>query len=428
MKKFIFSIIACVSFSVSAHNIAPGSSSEQSILLQGGTVHTVSSGTYPETDILMTGDTITAIGRDITAPEGTRVIDVSGQHIYPGLIAIDTTLGLIELEQARPTDDVEEVGDVTPEVVAHHAFNADSEIIPTVRYLGITHSLIVPEGDLVRGQSSLMHLDGWNWQDALQLGSLGMHVTWPRTGLNNAWWEWRTPAQQREANAEARRELQDVFTTAEAYHHARTSGNQDRIDQRWEAMRGLFSGDMKLFIHANDRRQIEEALAFNAEYGFDMVLVGGRDAWMMTDVLVENDLPVVFTSPYGLPAREDEAYDTAYATPAKLYEAGVQFAIGYAGYWDSRNLAFGAGNAVAYGLEYQQALRSITLSAAEILGVEDTLGSIQVGKQATLIVSRGDVLDHLGQDLSMMFIEGREVELTSKQKQLFEKYQERITE
>ncbi|CUS48661.1 MAG: putative amidohydrolase [Idiomarinaceae bacterium HL-53] len=425
MKKLIVWVIALVSFSVSAHNIPPGETASGYVLLQGGTVHTVSGGTFPATDLLLNGDKIAAIGTGLEVPEGARVINIEGQHVYPGLIAIDTTLGLIELSQARPTDDTEEVGDVTPEVVAHHAFNADSEIIPTVRYMGITHSLVVPEGDLVRGQSSLMQLDGWNWQDALVAGSLGMHVSWPRVGLNNAWWEWRSPEQQRKANAEARERLGDVFETAETYHKARIAGTQDLVDQRWEAMRELFSGDMKLFVHANDRRQIEEAIEFNQQYGFDLVIVGGRDAWMMGEELAAQEVPVVFTSPYGLPAREDEAYDTAYATPARLYEAGVQFAIGYAGYWDSRNLAFGAGNSVAYGLEYQQALRAITLSAAEILGVEESMGSLQVGKQATLIVSRGDVLDQIGQDLTHMFIDGREVSLTSKQLQLYEKYQER---
>lgn len=428
MRRLILGLVACLSMSAGAHNIAPGEENESIILLRGGTVHTVANGTYPDTDVLISGDTITSIGANLTVPEDARVIDVSEQHIYPGIIAIDTTLGLIELSQARPTSDTEEVGDVTPEVVAHHAFNADSEIIPTVRYMGITHSLIVPQGDLVRGQSSLMHLDGWHWEDALEVGSLGLHLTWPRVGLNNAWWEWRTPEQQRKENAEAREELKDVFATAEVYHRARETGNQERTDQRWEAMRGLFNDSMKLFVHADDRRQIEEVIEFNAEYGFELVIVGGRDSWMMADVLSANDVSVVFTSPYGLPPREDEAYDTAFATPAKLYEGGVHFAIGYGGFWDSRNLAFGAGNAVAYGLEYQQALRAITLSAAEILGVDESLGSIEVGKQATLVVSSGDMLDHIGQDFSLMLIDGREVELTSKQKQLFEKYQERISD
>jgi len=285
MKKFLLLIAALCSFSASAHNIPPGADNTGYVLLQGGTVHTVSGGTFPATDILLNGDKIAAIGANLDVPEGARVLNIAGQHVYPGLIAIDTTLGLIELELARPTSDTEEVGDVTPEVIAHHAFNADSEIIPTVRYMGVTHSLVVPEGDLVRGQSSLLQLDGWHWQDALVVGSLGMHVSWPRVGLNNAWWEWRSPEQQRKANAEARERLGDVFATAENYHKARAAGTQSLVDQRWEAMRGLFSGDMKLFVHANDRRQIEQAIEFNKQYRFELVIIGGRDSWMMTDVL-----------------------------------------------------------------------------------------------------------------------------------------------
>jgi len=219
--------------------------------------------------------------------------------------------------------------------------------------------------------------------------------------------------------------LKDVFVMAKAYHEGRIAGTQTRVDQRWEAMRGLFTGELQLFVHANDRRQLEQALQFNREYGFAMTFVGARDSWMMADTLAELKVPVIFGYPYGLPSRVDEAYDTAYSTPAKLHAAGVDFAIAYPGYWDSRNLAFGAGNAVAYGLDYQAALRAITLAPARFMGVDKHLGSLEVGKQATLIVSAGDVLDHLGQNIEYMFIDGREVNLSNRQLQLYEKYSER---
>ncbi|WP_194755376.1 amidohydrolase family protein [Aliidiomarina indica] len=427
MKKLACVIaLSSASFFAQAHNVTPGSSPEQAVLLQGGTLYTVTQGTLQNTDILMLDGKIAEIGTGLAVPEGARVIDISGQHVYPGLIAMDTTLGLVEMSQIRATVDTNEVGLVTPEVMAHQAFNADSEIIPTVRYNGITHAQVVPQGPLVRGQSSLMQLDGWNWQDALEKGPVGMHLTWPRAGLNTAWWERRSPEAQRKANEEQLERLRDTFNTAKAYHQARLAGALNRVDQRWEAMRALFTGDLKLFIHADDRRQIVQALEFTREFGFDLVIVGGRDAWMEADALVEADVPVVFGAPYGLPSRVDDAYDMAFSTPAKLAEAGVDFAIAYPGFWDTRNLAFAAGHAVAFGLDYDAAITAITYAPAKILGVEEQLGSLQTGKQATLIVSKGDVLDHLGQSITYMFIDGREVNLSNRQRQLYEKYQERL--
>ncbi|MCO4320111.1 amidohydrolase family protein [Aliidiomarina quisquiliarum] len=425
MKGFLGLLLFLVALPIQAHNIAPGAEAKQAILLQGGTLHTVSHGSLEQTDLLIVDGKIAAMGKELTVPANAQIINVSGQHVYPGLIALDTTLGLIELEQARPTNDMREVGTVTPEVLAHHAFNADSDIIPTIRYMGITHAQTVPQGNLVNGRSSLMQLDGWNWRDALEVGPVALHVSWPRIGLNSAWWERRTPAEQHKANAEAYQELLQVFVMAKAYHEGRLEGTQTRVDQRWEAMRGLFTGDLQLFVHADDRRQLEQALQFNREYGFAMTFVGARDSWMMADTLAELKTPVIFGYPYGLPSRVDDGYDTAYATPAMLHAAGVDFAIAYPGYWDSRNLAFGAGNAVAYGLDYQAALRAITLTPARFMGVDKSLGSLDVGKQATLIVSAGDVLDHLGQRIEYMFIDGREVNLSNRQLQLYEKYSER---
>lgn len=428
MKKMILTVLLGLTLPAQAHNVVPGSSQEEPVLLQGGTLHTVARGTLEQTDILLADGEIQAIGTDLDVPDNTRVKDISGQQVYPGLIAMDTTLGLVELSAVRATVDTNEAGNVTPEVQAHTAFNADSEIIPTIRYNGVTHAQVVPQGSLVQGQSSLMNLDGWHWQDALEQSDLGVHINWPRAGLNTAWWEQRSPAEQRAAAREARAELTAVFQTAQAYHQGREAGSQSREDMRWEAMRGLFTGAKKLFVHADDRRQLEQVLEFNEEYGFELVIMGGRDAWQMADELAAAEVPVVFGAPYGLPARVDDAYDTAFRTPAKLAEAGVQFAIAYPGFWDVRNLAFGAGHAVAFGLDYDQAIAAITQNPADIMGLGDRLGSLEVGKQATLIVSEGDVLDHLGQRLSYMFIDGRQVDLSNRHRQLYEKYRERLTD
>ncbi|KPD22955.1 MULTISPECIES: amidohydrolase family protein [Idiomarina] len=414
--------------SAMAHDEVPGEKQQAPVVLQGGTLHTVSNGVLTDSDLVFENGKITAIGRDVSIPQGAEVIDISGKHVYPGVIAMDTTIGLNEIEAVRATRDAREVGDIHPEVAGHIAFNADSEIIPTVRYHGITHAQVAPEGSLVAGQSSLMHLDGWNYQDALVAGELGVHISWPRTYVVNTWWERRSAEEQRKANEENRQKLMKVFADAKAYYDAKQADRAIDLDQRWEAMLGLFDGSKKLYVHADDKRQLEQAIDTAQEYGFDLVLMGARDAWRIADELAELNVPVVFGSPYGLPGRDDEGYDQDFSSPARLAEAGVNFAISYPGYWDVRNLPFAAGNAVAFGLDQQQALAAITLKPAEILGVADKLGSLEVGKSASLSVSEGDLLDPIGQKLTHLYIDGRKVSLSSRHTELYEKYRQKPSE
>ncbi|RUO33105.1 amidohydrolase family protein [Aliidiomarina soli] len=409
---------------VLAHNVAPGSAQSSPVLLQGGTLHTITDGRI-QGDLLFEDGKISAIGSNINLPEGTEIINIEGRHVYPGLIALDTTLGLVEMEAVRATRDANEIGNITPEVSAHTAFNADSDVIPTVRYNGITHAQVVPQGNLVRGNSSLMSLDGWNNRDSLTESDIGIHISWPQVAVSNSPWERRSPAEQREAQAEMRDELDRVFTTARAYADAQQAGVQRRQDVRWEGMRGLFDGSKTLFIHADDRRQITQAIEFADEQGITPVIIGGRDAWMMGDELAQRNIAVVFGDAYGLPARQDDAYDTAFATPAKLAQAGVEFALAYPGFWDTRNLAFAAGHTVAFGLDHDAALYSITMAPAKLMGVEDRLGSLEVGKSASLVVSKGDILDPLEHSVDYMFIDGRAVEMSSRQTQLWDKYRQR---
>ena len=417
-------VLTATAAPAAAHNISPGAPQQAPILLQGGTLYTVSHGRI-QGDILLEDGKIAALGSNLNVPDNAQVIDITGQRVYPGLIALDTTLGIVEISAIRATVDTSEVGLVTPEVSTHTAFNADSEIIPTVRYNGITHAQVVPQGALVRGNSSLMNLDGWSHRDALTRADVGLHIAWPSVGISRSPWERRTPKEQQEAQQQQRELLKDTFTTARAYHQAREAGVQAREDVRWEAMRGLFDGSKQLFVHANDRRQISQAISFADEQGMRVVIVGGRDAWYMADELAERNVSVIFDNAYGLPSRIDESYDAAFATPAKLAAAGVDFSIAYPGYWDTRNLAFAAGHAVAFGLDYDTALYSVTLGPAKLMGVEEQLGSLEVGKSASLVVSKGDLLDPLEHSVEYMFIDGRQVEMTNKQRQLWEKYRAR---
>ncbi|OZB05496.1 MAG: amidohydrolase [Idiomarina sp. 34-48-12] len=427
MKKLLTAVVAAsLSAAAVAHDMVPGKTQEQPILLQGGTLNTVTNGVMSDTDLLFENGKITAIGANLSVPENARVIDVSGKQVYPGIVALDTTLGLIELAAVRATNDMSEVGDITPEVSGHTAYNPDSEVIPTVRYNGITHAEIVPQSNLIAGRSSLLQTDGWTHEDAAEALNVGVHVNWPRAGLNTSWWERRSPEEQRKANAADLKKLEAAFVDAKAYYDAKQANKLNGTDVRWEAMTGLFDGTSKLFVHAHDKRQMEQAMEFASEWGFELVLVGARDAWRIADKLAAQDITVVYGEPYGLPTRHDEAYDQAYAAPAALAAAGVDFAIAYStGFWDIRNLAFAAGNAVAFGLDKQQALAAITLKPAEVMGVADKIGSLEVGKHASLFVSDGDVMDQLGQKVRLMFIDGAEVDLNNRHNQLYQKYRQK---
>ncbi|MDH3892682.1 MAG: amidohydrolase family protein [candidate division Zixibacteria bacterium] len=410
----------------SAHDYVPGRPQSQPILLKGGDLNTVSHGVLEATDLLFAAGRITEIGKDLALPPGGRVIDVSGQQVYPGLIAPWSGLGLVEIGAVRATVDLREVGQVHPEVMAHIAYNTDSEIIPTVRANGITTALVVPQGGIISGRSSLMNLDGWNSEDASEKLNVGLHVNWPRQRIVNAWWMEKTADEQKKENAKNRKRLGDTFDAARSYYLAKQANPDIEVDTRWEAMLPVFSKSMPVFIHAGEYRQIEQAVAFAKKQDIRVVLVGGSEAYRLADLLVENDIPVILSNLHSTPMREDDDYDLPYRLPSLLADAGVEFCISSgSGATGTMNLPFQGGQAVGYGLDPDVALRALTLSPAEILGVEGDLGSLEVGKKATLVVSRGDIMDVLTNAVTHEFIEGKEVDLNSRHVELYQKYRAR---
>lgn len=364
---------------------------------------------------------ITWVGDSRQRPDlaGHRIIDASGKHVYPGFIATNTTLGLVEIGAVRATVDSREVGTYNPNVRALIAYNTDSEIIPTVRSNGVLLIQTTPAGARMPGMSSVMMADGWNWEDAVLQADDGVHLHWP-SPYTYSWRGRRLSKNERYAAQVA--DLRKFFDEAHAYHR-RTEIAEKNL--RFEAMKPVFEGARRLYIHAELAANIEEAVLFAADYGITPVIVGATDAWLVADFLKAHDVPVILRTTFNLPRRTDEPLDLPFRTPALLYEKGVKFCLSQKGFWQQFNLPFVAGQAVAYGLPYEEAVRALSGATAEILGIADRVGTLEVGKDATLFVSEGDALDVRTNQLTHAFIQGRQIDLDNKHKMLYRKFKEK---
>lgn len=420
-KAIIFgSASLLMASSALAHDMIVGAKQTAPILINDATIHTVANGVLTNSDLLLVDGKISAIGTDIAPPANAKIIDGRQKHVYPGLISTVSQLGLREIEAVRATVDIKEVGEDNPHLLAHVAYNPDSEIIPTIRANGITHVQVTPAGSLFGGQSSVINLDAWNVDDGLVQSAVGVHLFWPSAP---GWWvsKKRLPKAKKAYQAKLER-LNDYMQQAKQYDIAYKNDASIDQDIRWHAMRGLWDGSKKLFVHASNINEIERALEFNQRYKLNMVLVGASDAWMVASQIAKDNVSVIYTNAFGLPSRDDDDIDQAFKTPAMLHQAGVNVIIGYESAWDSRSLPFAAGMAAKHGLGKAQALEAITLAPAKLLGVDDRLGSIEVGKSASIIISKGDVLDYQTHGIELMLIDGRQVDLNNRHRQLYEKY------
>ncbi|MCC6459023.1 MAG: amidohydrolase [Saprospiraceae bacterium] len=352
-----------------------------------------------------------------------RIYDATGKHVYPGFIATDSRLGLVEIDAVRATQDFSELGTLNPNARAVVAYNTDSEVLPTVRSNGILQAQVVPTGGLLSGTSAVVQLDAWNWEDAAVRADDGHHLNWPTTQVRRRFGPPRAaeaaPANQYDKTVD---ELHRFFGEARAY--AQKTAPEAK-NPRFESMRGLFDGSQKLYIHTGAAKTMQEAVLFAEQYGMKPVLVGAVECWMITDFLKAHQVPVILAEPQRLPSREDEDYDQPYKTAAALHEAGIPFALSGNGSWRQRNLPFEAGQAVGFGLPYEAAVQALTLSPAAILGIGGSTGSLETGKDATLFISEGDALDMRSCRLMAAFIQGREISLDNKHKQLNRRFEEK---
>ena len=425
---------------------AAGTARAGTLLLSNAIVHTVSGGTLTNAAVLVREGRIAEVGPGIGSADAT-VVDLKGQHLYPGMIALDSGLGLIEIEAARATIDTAETGDYHPDIESWVAVNPDSELIPVTRANGITHAEPAPQGGVVAGLSGVIALDGWTVEQMTVKRAAALHVYWPEATLMLGSREGRggglgprrargeageaggpkSPEEQARDRAAKIRELDDFFQEARAYARARAAGRVE-LNPPWEAMLPVVAGEVPLVVHADDVRQIKSAVAWAGTNGLRIAIAGGRDAAMVAGLLAEKKIPVIFEHVFTLPRGIEHPYDLYFRAPGVLHAAGVKvvFSMGAAGMSAAhgRNLPYLAAQAAAFGLPEDEALKGVTLYAAEVVGVADRLGSIEPGKEASLVLADGSLLDERTQ-VKRMWIAGREVDLSSRHTRLYQKYQGR---
>lgn len=400
----------------------PGVPQRQPIALVNGTIHTVTHGVIEGGTLLFEHGRITAIGTDVPIPPRALQIDCTGKHIYPGFVTAFSQLGLIEIDAVRATRDVAEVGDFNPNVVAATAYNVESEIIPTVRANGVLIAHVVPLGGLVSGRSSVLYLDGWNAHEATLRRVAGLVVSFPSLSWQRSWWDRRSSEERQREQEQQLQAVYDFFEQARRYAQAVVAGIVREVDLRFEAMRAVFTDSLPVFVLADEYRQIVEAIRFARHFGLRLVLVGAADAWRCLEDIRASGATVILRRIHRLPRRAEEPIDIAYRIPALLEQAGIRFAVAENHTWPQRNVAFHVGTARAYGLSPEAALRAVTLWPAQILGIDDRVGSLEVGKEATLIVCSGDPFDVRTNRVEQAFIQGRVVDLSSRHRRLAEKY------
>lgn len=434
MKLLQLIILVCTSTLLCAVALAsdqlPGKPQATPVLLVGGDVYTVAGDVIPGGSVLFADGKIVAVGKDIDAPPDATRIDCAGKRVYPGLFALATDLGLVEIAAVRATLDSAETGQLNPNARAEVAVNPDSELIPVARANGVLLNLTAPSGGVLSGTSAVMQLDGWTWEQMTLRAPAAMHLAWPRMSAVRAWWEEESAAKQMKGRDDQLKAIDQAFADARAYMTARQGGGNDKasatpLDARWEAMVPVLQGKVPLIVEADDLAAIQAAVAFAAREKVKLIILGGYDAPRCADLLKRHDVPVIVESVHRLPLRRDDAYDAPFTLPQRLREAGIRFAITDGSRSSSiRNLPYHAATAAAHGLPPDEALRAITLYPAQITGVADRVGSIEKGKDATLIVTDGDILE-TPTKVERAWVQGRGVDLTSRHTQLYEKYREK---
>ncbi|MBC8135222.1 MAG: amidohydrolase family protein [Fibrella sp.] len=440
----------------------------------GATVHPVSGADIPNGVVVMQGGKIVAVGANsaVVVPDGATVTDATGMHVYPGMFDADTQMGLREIDSMRETVDAREIGTFSPELRAAVSVNPDTDLLPEARANGILSVVTAPDGGTISGQGAVLSLNGWTWEELAIDPSVGMYIQFPRMGQRR----FRETAHRCEETAgghaedndpylrsgayvpggtmdtramrfgllpavlgadepdskekederveKALKPLNDFLESAKRYKMAKDAGTLKHSDTKWEATLPVLAGEKPFFVRADREKDIKAAVNWAKKNGFRMVLVSGQESDKCADFLAREKIPVILGSVQNLPRTQDAAYDDAFTIPAKLAKAGVQFCLTAGETSNVRRLPWNAAMAASYGLDPETALKAITLAPAQITGHASHLGSIETGKDATLIITTGNLLE-ITSVVKAAFIRGESINLQTRQKQLYERYQSR---
>ncbi len=416
-----------------ANEQLPGSDQKRPILLRGGTLHTVSGDVLEGYDMLFAEGKIITIDEQIQASPETDILEIYEKHVVPGYIAGYTRIGLTEISAVKQTNDHSETGDINPNVRANVAYNPDSDLIPVTRSNGILVVNSAPSSGRVPGQSSVMALDGWTWEDATIKHPSALNINWPSMYIDYSGKTKKNEKAQLDKYHKEIRKLDNLIRNVRAYHQRRNAKerkaeHRQKTDLRLESMIPFVIHKEPIHVKANDIRQIEAAVNWASENDLNIVIVGGRDAWLNPKLLVRYNIPVILLGVQVTPRRRFEPIHLPYKIPSLLQNSGVHFCIsldpGYPMDGHVRTLPDEAMRASTWGLTKNQALRSITLSAAEILGIDNRVGSLEPGKEATFFIAENEPLTQITNPVKA-FIQGREIDLSDRQKNLWKKYKEK---
>jgi len=422
----ILTLFSCIGNSFAQQT--PASKQSEAITIVGATAH-LGNGEVIENSLIIFEDGKITQVMDATATKMQyrgRIIEAEGKHVYPGFIAPNATLGLVEIDAVRATDDEDEIGSMLPHIRSVIAYNAESKIVESMRPNGVLMGQIVPRGGRISGTSSIVQFDAWNWEDATIKEDDGLHINWPSSFTRGRWWDGEDPSvKPSEDYKEDLLKLEEFFVAAKAY----LKGGHDKTNLAYDAMKNVFTGNKRVYVHVDGKKEILDVIDFKKDHDLEhLVIVGGYEAHKAIEDLKKNNIPVLVQRPHDRPESEDHDYDFPYKLAGILHNKGVLVALEGSGSMErmnTRNLPFYAGTTGAYGLGKEEALKLITSNTAKILGIDDMVGTLEKGKVATLFVSEGDALDMRGNILSHAFIQGREVSLETHQTELYKRYMEK---
>ncbi|WP_224490025.1 amidohydrolase family protein [Robertkochia flava] len=409
----------------------PAPAQEGSVLITGATAHVGNGQVIENSAVGFENGKITYIGPASGAEAAAfdEVINAGGKHVYPGFIALNSTLGLVEIDAVRASNDIEEIGNIIPHIRALIAYNAESKVVESMRPNGVLTAQITPREGRISGTSSVVQLDAWNWEDAAIKTDDAIHMNWPESFVRKRWWMGEGRGfKPNDQYTEQLDEVASFFREAKAY----AKGQQEPRNLALEAIQGIFDGSKKLFVNVNGQKEIADMVSFMEEHGVESpVIVGGHQADAMAELLAEKNIPVIVSRPHRLPSTDDTQIKKPFMLASALISKGVLTGIDVSGQMErmnTRNLPFYAGSVAAYGVDKEKAVQMITGDAAKILGIEDFTGTLETGKDATLFIAEGDALDMRTNQLSKAYIQGRDISLETHQTELWKRYSGKYAE